>query len=89
MNTLRFVSALLARPELRSNATAPRTFLPPLLRPILELLSSSGSGPHRAVPTSSYSVAMVACSGSFWSRCPLNVPEQVLLLKEHRSSAAL
>ena len=48
MNTLRFVGVLLARPELRSNATALRTFLPPLLRPILELLSSSGFVPSHA-----------------------------------------
>ncbi len=38
---LRFVGALLARPALRSNAAALRTFLPPLLRPILELLPGS------------------------------------------------
>ena len=42
VNMLRFVGALLARPALRSNAAALRTFLPPLLRPILELLPASG-----------------------------------------------
>ena len=42
VNTLRFVGAILARPALRSNAVALRTFLPPLLRPILELLPGSG-----------------------------------------------
>ena len=42
VNTLRLVSALLARPAVRSNAETYRTFLPPLLRPILELLPSSG-----------------------------------------------
>ena len=45
VSALRFVGALLARPALRSNAVALRTFLPPLLRPILDLLPGSGSDP--------------------------------------------
>lgn len=42
VNTLRFAGALLARPAVRSNHAAIRTLLPPLLRPILELLPGSG-----------------------------------------------
>ena len=42
VNALRFVGALLARPAVRGNAAALRTFLPPMLRPILELLPGSG-----------------------------------------------
>lgn len=42
VNTLRLLSALFSRPALRRDAAAFRTFLPPLLRPLLDLLRPPG-----------------------------------------------
>ncbi len=42
VNTLRLLCSLLSRPAMRGSATAFRTFLPPLLRPLLDLLRPPG-----------------------------------------------
>ncbi|KAK9917271.1 hypothetical protein WJX75_002601 [Coccomyxa subellipsoidea] len=60
VNTLRLLCAVLSRPAMRGSSTAFRTFLPPLLRPLLDLLRPPGTTeePSIAAKEALYAVLM-------------------------------